>query len=288
MTVYRNYDQAALDAQYNNMAAVPNHARWTDRWPAASAAARQRLGTKLDVPYGPGERLKLDIFKAAGDKPPVLAFIHGGYWRARSKEDFSFVVSEYVQAGITTVMVGYPLCPTVTLDQLTECVRNAIGWIYKNAPSFGGDPARIHVAGHSAGGHLTAMMLSTDWRARGLPADVVKGGCAISGIYDLEPIRLCYLNADIRLTPEMAARQSPLEQIPASSGPLILTVGGKETNEFLRQQEVYADAWHGAGLPLDIVPMPDDQHFSIVDGFANPANPLFRALLDQILRDGRH
>jgi len=283
MLVYRNLKQAQLDAQYNNRAAVPDHAHWTDRWPAASRKARVGLGGRIDVPYGPGERQKLDIFPAAGTRRPILIFIHGGYWRSLSKNEFSWIAPAYVQAGIAVVMVGYPLCPTVTLDDLTENVREAIGWVYRNAESFGGNPARIHVSGHSAGGHLTAMMLSTDWSTRGMPADPLKGGTAISGIYDLEPIRLCFLNDDVRLTSEMARRNSPIHLVPKQAAPLILAVGGRETDEFLRQQEIYGDAWHGAGLPLDIVPMRADQHFSIVDGFADPSNPLFRRVCRQIL-----
>jgi arylformamidase len=282
MPVYRDYDQAQLDAQYNNRAAVPDHIRWIERWPKASAEARARLSGRLDVPYGRGDRQKLDIFPAQGALRPILVFIHGGYWRALGKEDFSWVASGYVQAGITFVAVGYPLCPTVTLDELTESVREAVGWVYRNAAAFGGDPARIHVSGHSAGGHLTAMMLSTDWAARALPAAAVKGGCAISGIYDLEPIRLSFLNADVGLTPGMAQRNSPIRALPADAAPLILTVGGRETNEFRRQQQLYGDAWRSAGLPLEIVPAPDDQHFSIVDRFADPGHALFRAVRRQI------
>jgi arylformamidase len=284
MHVFRNYDQAQLDAQYNNRAAVPDFARWTERWPVESAAIRTRLKGRIDVPYGSGERQTLDIFPAAGSRNPVLIYIHGGFWRALSKSDFSFVAEPYVAKGIAVAMVGYPLTPTVTLDELVESVRQAVTWTCRNAASFGGDPARIHVTGHSAGGHLTAMMMSTDWAARGMPADLVKSGCAISGIYELEPIRLCYLNADVRLTEAMVPRNSPVELIPERANPLILTVGGQETDEFLRQQEVYAEAWHGAGLPLEIVPMPKAQHFSILDGFTDPDNPLFQAVVRQIFR----
>ncbi|MFI4988275.1 MAG: alpha/beta hydrolase [Alphaproteobacteria bacterium] len=282
MPVYRDYDQAELDAQYNNRAAVPGYARWSERWPVASAEARQHLAGRLDVPYGAAAAERLDIFPAARPQSPVLLFIHGGYWRANDKSSFSFVASGYVEAGVSVVAVGYPLAPRVTLDALTESIRRAVGWVHRNAGSFGADPARIHVSGHSAGGHLTAMMLSTEWTARGLPGDVVKGGAAISGIYDLEPIRLSYLNADVRLDAAMAERNSPLLLVPDKAAALILTVGGRETDEFRRQQEIYGEAWHGAGLPLELVPMPEDQHFSILDAFAAPASPLFSAVLRQI------
>ncbi|HYB11120.1 MAG TPA: alpha/beta hydrolase [Alphaproteobacteria bacterium] len=282
MLIYRNYDQAQLDAQYNNRAAVPDHTRWTERWPKASEEARAQLGGRYDVPYGRGERQTLDIFPVGQKRSPVLIFIHGGYWRTLNKDAFSWIATSYVRAGIAFVAVGYPLCPTVTLDALTESVREAVGWIYRNAATFGGDPARLHISGHSAGGHLTAMMLSTDWAARGLPDGTLKGGCAISGIYDLEPIRLCFLNADVRLTPDMVQRNSPLRVLPSASPPLILTVGGRETDEFQRQQALYGDAWRAAGLPLGIVPAPADQHFSIVDRFADPSHELFQTVRRQI------
>lgn len=283
MPVYRTYDQAQLDALYNNRAAVPDHGRWMDRWPHASREARAWLGGQLDLPYGPAERQRLDLFPAAGRSAPLLVFIHGGYWRALDKSDFSFAAPAFVEAGIAVAVLGYPLAPAATLDEITESVRLAIGWLFEEAAGFGIDRARLHVSGHSAGGHLTAMALSTDWAARGLPADLVKGGTAISGLYDLEPIRLCYLNQDLHLTPDMARRNSPIELAPNRAGPLILSVGGRETDEFLRQQERYAEAWQGAGLPLQIVPMPDAQHFSIVEAFATPGSPLYQAVSQQIL-----
>ena len=283
MRVYRDYDQAQLDAQYNNRAAVPDHARWTERWPRASAEARARLEARLDVPYSTGERHRLDIFPAAGRGAPILAFIHGGYWRAFDKSDFSFVASAYVKAGVGVAVIGYPLAPAATLDEITESVRQAVAWLFHHATAFAGDPARLFVSGHSAGGHLTAMMMSTDWAARGLPTDLVKGGAAISGVYDLEPIRLCYLNREVRLTAEMAARNSPLRLLPKAAGPLILAVGGGETDEFQRQQAAYAEAWRGARLGVEIVPLPHDHHFAILDRFVDPTNPLFQAVKRRIL-----
>jgi arylformamidase len=282
MPVFLDYDQDQLDAQYDNMRAVPDHAKWIDRWPPESAAALKNFASRREVPYAPGPRRTLDVFAAPGSGNPVMLFIHGGWWRSRTKEEFAFVVPAYVAAGISVVMVEYPLVPSVTLDALVECARQALIWTHRNASSFGGDANRIHVTGHSAGGHLTAMLMSTDWTARQLPLDLIKSGAALSGLYDLAPVRLCYINADTRLDPAGVVRNSPIAHLPARSGPLILAVGGKETNEFRRQQEIYAHAWHRAGLPLAIVPLPSDQHYSIVDRFAGPAGPLFDAVKRQI------
>lgn len=287
MPVYRGYDQAQLDAQYDNLRAVPDHGRWTERWPVASAEARAALGGRLDVPYGPGERERFDIFPAqsslTGARAPVMIFIHGGYWRSRSKSDFSFIAPAYVREGIAVAMMGYPLAPAASLDEIVESARQGVAWVYRNAASFGGDPARLHVAGYSSGGHLTTMTMSTAWEARGLPADLVKGGCALGGLYDLEPIRLSYLNADLHLDAASVLRNSPLHLVPRRAGPLILAAGGDETDEFRRQQEIYAKAWRGAGLPLAILPLPGRQHYSILDEFADPARPLFQAVRQQIL-----
>ncbi|HLJ19386.1 MAG TPA: alpha/beta hydrolase, partial [Stellaceae bacterium] len=160
--------------------------------------------------------------------------------------------------------------------------RAAVAWLHRNARDYGIDAARIHVAGHSAGGHLTAMMLATDWAPLGLDRNPVRGACAISGLYDLEPIRLCYLNDVLSLEAAEAARNSPLHHLPKQSPPLILSVGTGETDEFLRQQAEFATAWRAAGLPLEMADQPGDHHFSVIDRLGQPNSPLHRAVMRQI------
>lgn len=292
MTLYREYDRAALDAQYNNRARVPNFAEHLARWKAASAAARGAIrGVRLDVPYGAMPAERLDIFPAAGaaGRPPVLVFLHGGYWRSLDKGDFSFLAQAYVAAGITYVSANYGLTPATHLDAIVRQVRGALAWLHGNPAVHGGDPNRLYVSGHSAGGHLAPLVLGTDWTALGsLPPDLVKGAVGISGLYDLEPMRLCYLNEGMNLDPDSVQRLSPIHQVPkARKGPLILCAGGDESPEFLRQQADYAKAWAQAQAPARLVAAPGLDHFTVMDAFCDANAALFKACRDLLLGSGR-
>jgi arylformamidase len=283
--IYRDYDQAGLDGQYNLRLSVDNVPGYFDGWAEMSEAARKRHKCTLDVAYGKSLGQTMDIF-APGDaeNAPVHVFIHGGYWFSRDKEEFSYLANGLVPAGGLLVAVNYDLAPHVTMDEIVRQNRAALAWLWRNVSRYGGNPERIFVSGHSAGGHLTAMMAITDWRAfdTDLPADLVKGGCGISGIYDLEPIRLCYLNENLHLDEATAARNSPLYHIPASAPPLILCVGGIETDEYHRHQRTFADAWSRAGLAVQEVEAPGLHHFNVVDELGKPGSPLNRAVLEQM------
>src|SRR5882762_758570 len=282
-SVYREYDQQALDAEYNNREKVKESADWLSRYAVASAEARAALDCRLDVAYGahPGERL--DVFPARGGAAPVHVFIHGGYWHRLDKSDSSFIARAFQPAGAAVVVINYALIPTVDMDELLRQCRASMVWVHRHAASFGGDPHRIFVSGHSAGGHLVAMLMSTDWSAfANLPADVIKAGCGISGLYDLEPIRLSYLNEVLKLTPEDARRNSPVHCTPARSGPLLLTLGGLEGAEFHRQSETLAATWHSRKLPCQVVPIARHDHFSIVAELEDSSSTLSRLLLRQM------
>src|SRR5437899_1782114 len=279
-SVYRDYDQHALDAEYNNREKVKESADWLSRYAVASAEARTALDCRLDLAYGahPGERL--DVFPARGGPAPVHVFIHGGYWHRLDKSDSSFVARAFQPSGAAVVVVNYALIPTVDMDGLLRQCRASIVWVHRNAASFGGDPNRIFVSGHSAGGHLAAMLMSTDWSAfAGLRADVIKAGCGISGLYDLEPIRLSYLNEVLKLTPETARRLSPVHCPPARSGPLLLAVGELEGPEYHRQGEEMAAIWRTRRLPCQALDMPAHNHFTILGELEDPGPTLSRFLL---------
>ena len=283
-TVYRDYGQAALDAQYDNRARVPEHVELHSRWEAEGEAVLAEFDTRLDVAYGPGPEETLDVYLPGNAKgAPIHIFIHGGYWFSRHKDDFRFLARGLVPAGAVLVIVNYALVPRVNLDELVRQCRAAVAWTHGNAATFGGDGERIFVSGHSAGGHLTAMMLATDWPAfgAGLPPDLVKGGCAISGIYDLEPIRLTFMQETLGFTPEQVARNSPLTLSPATGAPLIVAVGGDESEEFLRQSEELNAAW-GSRTQCDLTVLSGVNHFTILGGFADPGNALTRAALKQM------
>ena len=275
MAIYRDYDQAALDDQYNNRKRVPNFETILDRWAADSAAVRAAGTSRLDIEYGPSPRERLDIFPADGDGP-VLVFIHGGYWRSLDKSDFSFLAPAWVDAGVSLVVVNYDLCPKVSIERIVQQMLAASVWLYRHAEQYGMDEDRLYVSGHSAGGHLAAMMLAALWPVidRSLPRELYKGAIAVSGVYDLQPlVQVDWLNGDLRLDEESALRLSPAYLPPATRAPLALAVGGLESSEFKRQNALLAQRWKP--VLAGNIAMPGTDHFTVIDGLADPANALF-------------
>lgn len=280
--VYRDYDQEALDAQYNNRKRFPDYTVRFKAWGEWSAATRRKLACHLDVAYGAGSKEKLDIFPGQGDGAPVYVFVHGGYWYSLDKSDFSYVAEGMAPNGTMTVVNNYALAPEVDMDEIVRQNRAAIAWLYRHAADYGGDPNRIYACGHSAGGHLACMMLATDWPAcfPGLPKDVVKGACAISGLFDLDPIQRSYLNETLSMTPEMAARQSPVRQTYPTRAPLLLVAGADESEEYHRQTAIMADLWRERGAPTEVIIPGHLDHFSIVDSLIDPAADLVHKQLN--------
>jgi arylformamidase len=273
--IYRGYDQAGLDAQYNLRALVPEHPEHFRRWAEAGAEARGRLDGHLDQAYGDHPQQRLDYFPAAENSAPLLAFLHGGYWQALDKSDFSWLAPAWVERGVAFASINYPLAPDASIPQMVESCREAALWLWYNAYSLGADRGRIVLAGHSAGGHLATMLLASDWTALGaLPADLVKAACSVSGVYDLEPIRLSYQNPILKLDEATARSMSPLAAPPSRERPLLLAVGGRETAEFLRQQEAMAEHWRKKGRAEAVV-LPELDHFQAVDCLADPSSAVF-------------
>ncbi|HEY0836224.1 MAG TPA: alpha/beta hydrolase [Azospirillum sp.] len=279
--VYNGMTAAELEHEYNFRARIPEHTDFIARWGADSAGMRARLRGHLNLAYGPHPRQRIDLFPAGEGAPqgaPLFVFIHGGYWRGLSKDEFSFLADLFVGDGVAVATVGYGLCPDVTLEELTGHVRDAVVWLAAHAGDYGADARRMVLAGHSAGGHLTAEMLSTDWTAHGLPRDLIKGGIGIAGLYDLEPVRHTSVQEQLRLDADSARRASPIHHIPAPPAPpLVLAVGGAGTAEELRQQAAYAAAWRAAGNDVEEIVVPDAHHFSVVDRLADPASRLYKA-----------
>jgi arylformamidase len=264
-------DPAWLDAQYNNRARIPEHLQILDRWTRASALAREQSSMRLDVAYGDGAKETLDIFPTPHADAPVLVFIHGGYWRALDKSDASFIAPSFVQAGALVVVPNYALCPAVSIEHITLQLVRALAWTYRNAHLYGGDPRRIVVAGHSAGGHLAAMLLSCHWQAvaADLPAQLVRSALSISGVFDLEPLRHApFLKDDLSLTPASVRRLSPA-RLPRPKGRLYATVGADESEEFLRQNELIRKAWGAGAVPV-CETIAGTHHMNVLNDLADP------------------
>lgn len=287
--VFRNYDQAALDREYNNREKVADSAEIAERWMRRGAEARSAMSCRLDIAFGPHERQKIDLFPCAQPGAPALAFVHGGYWHSRDRTLAHFIAPFFVASGINFISVGYRLCPEVGIGDIVEDVRSALVWTHENAEDLGLDGRRLFIAGHSAGGHLAAIMCGPD----GVPPGLVKGGCSISGLHDLEPVRLTYLNETLGLDRETARALSPVERARAlRSGagpdlpPLLLTVGGEEGPEYARQRDDLEAALRAARQPVRVVESPGTNHFTACEAICDPSHPLSDAMLRLILAPG--
>ena len=203
---------------------------------------------------------------------PLLAFIHGGYWQSLDKRDFGYLAPPFLAAGIGFASINYDLAPAVAVETIVEQTAGALGWLLRNAAAHGLDPERVVVAGHSAGGHLAAMAV-----ARGLP---LHGACSVSGVYDLEPMRLSYHQDTLDLSAAEVARISPLRLSPLSRIPVICAAGSEETQEFLDQQAELVAAWRGAGADLRVVDLPGRDHFTAIEALGETDHPLFQAVRD--------
>tara|TARA_Y100000588_G_C14080650_1_gene850027 strand:+ start:91 stop:951 length:861 start_codon:yes stop_codon:yes gene_type:complete len=275
-TLFNSYDRQGLDVQYNNRERVANYLDYFNRWAETSAKIRETIDCHIDVAFGESDMERLDIFPALTPDAPVCMFVHGGYWQSLDKSDFSFLAAGLLPHDVTLVVNNYALCPHVTMDEIVRQNRAALAWIWANADNYGIDPERVHISGHSAGGHLVAMLMATNWPSfqPGTPADLIKSTCAMSGLYDLEPIRLCYLNEVLRMDQDMAARNSPLNLNYPHDTPMLITHGGLESDEYYRQTNDMTALWGRLGFPIERS-IPDDlTHFSLVDQFADPHSEL--------------
>jgi arylformamidase len=262
------------ERQYNVRAAIPEHPQIFARWKEESIRARAELSCELDVAYGSGPNEVLDIYPARGECRALLTFIHGGFWRALDKSDFSFVAGPYVENGVTVAVVNYALAPAVSVETIVKQMLAAHAWIYRNCERYGAPRRNIYVSGHSAGGHLAAMMLLAVWSAyaKDLPDDLVKGGLAVSGIYDLEPLLHVSFNSDMRLNVAAVIKLSPVRYRPLRAVPLYTSVGGAESDEFRRQNRLIATTWNHC-FRRDI-PMPGFHHLGVVEQLGDPDSAL--------------
>ncbi len=272
-----------LNLQYLPRLTVKNVEGYLERSAARSARLRRKIDCEIDVAYGNTAGQKLDVFPARRKGAPVHVFIHGGYWRSLDKHVYSHVAGPMVAAGATVILVNYDLCPKVNITEIVRQVRRSLVWTWRYVARYNGDRKRIHVSGHSAGGHLTGMMLATDWKKfAGLPNDLIKGSAPLSGLFDIRPHRLSQLQPDIRLTQKEAVAMSPMFLPPVAKGPSIVAVGGIEPNLFHWQSLEYAARLRLHGVRAEYVSTPGDNHFDITDRLGNAHDPLTKAMIAQM------
>lgn len=264
--VWRGMTRAELDAAYNNSAAVKNSAEKLAEWTTRSAVTRARPAALLDLAYGPRPRNRVDIFRCGEAQAPLLAYVHGGYWQRNAKEVFSCLGEGPLARGIDVAMVGYTLAPDATLTEMVGEARAALRWLRAEGPPRGVGQGKLIVSGWSAGGHLTAMALAE--------ADA---GLAISGLYDIEPCRLSYINDKARITADEQVALSPIRQLPARSVPLVVAYGTGELPELQRQSRDYHAARRAANLPSELLALEGHDHFSILEQLASPQGQLTEA-----------
>lgn len=278
--VWGDYDQAALDKAYDARGSVPDfETTYLPAFSANSQKTRRTLKGALNVPYGPHRDQVLDIFPADSADAPVNVFIHGGYWRMLTKDESSYAADALTPAGVTSVIITYSLTPGVHLDVIVRQCREAVAWTYRNIHRYNGNARRLYVSGHSAGGHLTGMVLATDWAGDyGLPSDLVKGATALSGLYDLEPVNKAQPREWLQLTPDQVQRNSPIHHMPPHKCPVIVAWGGGEPDGFPWQSNQYADALEAHGCDVTRMEIGDLDHFAVGDEMAKPDSDLTVAM----------
>jgi arylformamidase len=275
-----NAQKTDYDLLYNPRLVVGDYQQVFDRWERDSERARARLECYLDVPYGPADTETLDVFRAQGTSRGLLMYIHGGYWRSLDKRRFSFVAPALAQAGITVAVINYALCPSVQVADIVMQTVQASAWLYRNGENFGAPAHRLGVCGHSAGGHLAAMMLACQWPrySPDLPEKVVCGAVSISGLYDLrEIVKVPSVNCDVRLSDRAALRASPALMPPATDAPLYTAVGAEENEGFHLQNRLIAEKW--SKVHRGDVSCKGRNHFTVLDELCDPQSGLFKSVL---------
>ena len=282
--VWLDMDQQALDDAYTQSVYAPNQPQIASRNVANSRAMRERIGEPQRFAYGPSAIEGVDVYRTDRVRAPVFVYIHGGAWRSGVNRDSAFPAEMFVRAGAHYVGLDFALVQDVGGNLLTvaEQIRRAVVWVAQNAAVFGGDPLRIYLGGHSSGGHMAGVMLTTDWSRYGLPADVIKGGTTCSGMYDLTPVRLSIRSSYVNFTDETVQELSAMRHLDRLRTPLIVGYGTHETPEFQRQNREFAAAVQAAGKPVTLTVAEGYNHFEMMETFGNPYGIIGRLILQQM------
>lgn len=279
---YKGFRQDEMEYQYNPRVSVPEYPELANIRAAQARKVRESAKSWLNVAYGRSPRETLDIYAADRPAGPVLVYIHGGYWRSGSKDDNCNFVPTFTKRGATVALVEYDLCPQVTVSDIVRQTRASIAWIYKNIVRYGGDPNRLFISGHSAGGHLTAMALAHDWEQEGLPRDLIKGAVATSGVYDLDMVMKISVQEQARLTPELAKENSPFLNPPRARCPLVVAVGGAEPKGWQQMSEDYFQFCKQSGMNTQYLVVPGANHYTMSEKLLDESNPLTQAMIKQM------
>ena len=266
-----------LEKGYNVRLLVDDFDGLIEKWSKWSEDFRANADSSLNCQYGDGEKDKLDIFRCGKPNAPLFIFIHGGYWQRGDKSIYSFVANSFVNSGIDVALIGYQLCPGATMTNIVDKIREAIVWIWDNADEYSISKNRINVSGHSAGGHITGMILATDWKevSKNLPDNLVKTGIPISGLYQLNPIRETTIADALGLDDAESLALSPHFFEPQTQAPILVTLGGGETPEFHWQTDNFVNKWKGFKASIDYFAEPDVDHFGVVERLANLESQIF-------------
>ena len=274
-----------LEKGYNVRLLVDDFDGLIEKWSYRSEKFRGNVDSILNCQYGSGEKDKLDIFRCGDSNAPLFVFVHGGYWQRGDKSIYSFVAESFVNSGIDVALIGYQLCPGASMTNIVERIREAIVWIWNNADDYLKSKHRINVSGHSAGGHITGMMLATDWSmiSNDIPKDIIKTGVPISGLYQLDPIRETTIADALGLDDQESLALSPHFYKPVTEAPILVTLGGGETPEFFWQTDKFFHRWKDFKAPLDYFAEPDVDHFGVVERLADSKSQIFNKVKNFIL-----
>ncbi|HLU00278.1 MAG TPA: alpha/beta hydrolase [Burkholderiaceae bacterium] len=276
------YTFEEMEPQYNFRARRPDYGSVVEPdWVSRSERFRTRGSGRLDLRYGPGERDRLDFFPSQVADSPIVIFFHGGYWQRGDKSLYSFLAEPFVKNGISVALVNYMLCPDVRVSDIVPQAQRAVAWIHDKALELGGSPDKLYIMGHSAGGHITAMLMSTDWSkvAAHLPRKLIKGGIPISALFDLVPLLYTSINNGLNMDAAEAIAQSPIHHPPLSDAPMLLVYGGAETEHLKRQSEDYASRFTTENLAIKQYEVPGCDHFDVLNALSTEDSECFTRLL---------
>lgn len=285
MKVYKGMTAETLETEYNLVARRgPDFPELIERWMARNEKHKQQSGARIDIAYGEGEREKLDFFSGGDNNGPVIIYIHGGYWQRGDKNMYSFVTEAFIKHGVSVALLNYNLTPSVRMGQIPPQIQKAIAWNWHNADELGFSRDKVFVMGHSAGGHLTAMMMATDWQDvdTAIPTDLIRAGFPLSGVFDLEPIIHTTLNTGPQMDLDEALAESPLFIPPVTNAPQLVVQGGGETAEFYRQSDAYADKFRTAERIMERYDVPEMDHFDELERLAEDDSVFFEKTMNMI------